>query len=289
MYTINITRVGPLIVIFFFFSFFLVGQNPIEKHFLNYYGFGKYLFSENDYKRAISQLKAALFLHEFFVTNKNDSIYYLIGISYSKISDYGLSNRYLAYVSNKDSNLYEKSLFQSGKNYILNNNIDSALFFCQYFSKGVLSKKYSENMTLLLASSYLLMNNAKSASQELKNADLTVSKLYDYSTELKNFKSKSPLLAGTLSAIVPGTGKFYTKNIEHGLLSLFVNGLLGYRTVVEYKTGGPGSSGFIIFGTIFLITYTANILGSVISAKHYNEKYYNDIHSKVIGFVNELD
>lgn len=286
----NLVRVSLIAIIFSFFSpTYLIGQNLMSKYFQSYYGFGKSLYNENDYKRAIGQLKIALNFNELAGFNKADSINYLIGVSYSKVADYGLSSRYLAHVSKHNTILYEKVVFQSSKNYILINEYDSAVLYCQSFTNGLLSKKYSDNLTLMLASSYLLLNNTESASRVLNKANLSGSKLFDYSTELENFKPKSPFLAGTLSAIVPGTGKFYTKNIGHGLMSLFVNGLLAYRTVIEYNRGGINSTGFIIFGTLFLITYITNIVGSVISAKQYNQRHYNEVHSKVIDFVNEFD
>jgi len=261
----------------------------MSKYFQSYYGFGKSLYSENDYKRAIGQLKNALYFHDFAGFNKADSINYLIGISYSKVADYGLSSRYLALISKQDSILYGKAVFQSGKNYFLINNFDSAILYCESFSDKLSSKKYSQNLTLLLASSYLMLNKTELASRVLYNADLSSSRLLKYSTEIENFKPKNPFLAGALSAIVPGSGKFYTKNIGHGLMALFLNGLLAYRTVIEYNRGGVSSTGFIIFGTIFLITYTANIIGSIFSAKQYNRRHYNAIHSKVTDFIYEFD
>jgi len=279
-----ITGVFPV-----FFSTCIVGQNLISKKFENHYRFGKYLFSDNDFERAISELNKALFFNEFVGFNKGDSIHYLIGVSYTKIGDYNLSNRYLSHVSNNDSTLYGNAVFQSSKNYFLKRNYDSTILYCRSFSNGNLLPKYSNKLTILLALSYLLLNNTDTASAELKKANLIDLKVCNYCTELKNFKPKSAFLAGTLSALVPGTGKIYTHNLEHGLVSMFAIGLIGYRTVIEYNSGGIGSAGFIIFGTIFLITYTANIIGSAVSAKLYNKKHYNEIHSKVLDFVNEFD
>lgn len=267
----------------------LYGQVPISLYFKNIYGFGKSLYLDEDYMRAISEFKKALSINSFAGLNCSDSLNYLIGISYSKISDYELSNKYLAHVSGYNTKISEKAIFQTGKNYFLSGNYNPAIFFHRNIRSGDLSREYSEKLTLLLASSYLMLNDAESASRELATAALTDSELFIYSTELGNFRPKSAFVAGSLSAMVPGAGKFYTNNLEHGLISMFAIGLIGFRTVIEYNRNGLNSPGFIAFGLIFLVTYTGNIIGSAISAKHYNERHYNDLHFKVINFVNEFD
>lgn len=284
---INILLIAGILQLLF--STYLNGQNQMTKYFESQYGYGKYLFYDNDFKRAISELKKASYFHDFVGYKKADSINYLIGISYYKIKNYSRSNRYLALIPNIDSLLYGKAVFQLSKNYILNNDCDSAILYCKSVSEDKLLKMQSEKLTFILASSYLLLHKAESASEELQRANLTGSKLFNYCTELENFRPKSPFVAGSLSAIIPGTGKIYTNNLEHGLVTMFAVGLLGFRTVLEYNRGGINSAGFITFGVLLLITYTANIIGSAVSAKLYNEKHYNKIDSKVLDFVNEYD
>ena len=261
----------------------------MTKYFESQYSFGKYLFMENDFQRAINELKKASYLSKHVGFSKSDSIHFLIGISYSKIKNYDLSNRHLALIPNNDSVLYGKAIFQSSKNHIFNNNYDSAIVICNSVGEDKLLKIHSGKLPLMIASSYLLLNKPESASKELINANLTNSKLFNYCSELENFRPKSALVAGTLSAIIPGTGKMYTNNLEHGLVSMFAIGLFGFRTAIEYNRGGINSAGFITFGVLFLITYTANIVGSAISAKFYNRKHNNEINLKVIDFVNECD
>jgi hypothetical protein len=163
------------------------------------------------------------------------------------------------------------------------------ILFCRAKRFDNVSIEYSGKMTQLSSSGHLLLNAAEPALQALTSANLAQSELFRYSTELKNFKPKSPFIAGSLSAVVPGAGKVYTNNLEQGLISLFAIGLIGFRTVIEYNRGGVNSPGFVTFGLIFLFTYTGNIIGSAISARQYNEKYYNAFHTKVLDFIHEFD
>jgi hypothetical protein len=267
----------------------LKSQEPMLRYFESQYGFGKHLFDENDFKRSIDELKKAAYVHDFVSFSRADSLNYMIGCAYSKMKDYGRSNSYLARIAVNDSILFGKSALLSGKNFVLSHNYDSTILYCKSVLESNLLKTNSEQLTLLLASGYLLLNHAEPAKYELTKAGLTDSPLYIYSTDLQNFRPKNAFIAGSLSAIIPGAGKVYTNNAEHGLMSLFAIGLIGFRTAIEYNRGGINSTGFIIFGSAFLITYAANIIGSAVSARLFNEKRYNEIHSEILDFVYECD
>ena len=50
---------------------------------------------------------------------------------------------------------------------------------------------------------------------------------------------KNPYIAGMLSALIPGAGKVYSKNINDGLYSMFSVLGTGYVTHNEIKKGNP--------------------------------------------------
>lgn len=78
---------------------------------------------------------------------------------------------------------------------------------------------------------------------------------------------KSPLLAGVLSGIVPGAGKFYAGKIGSGAMALVTNTIFALQTYEGYRKDGVNSARFIIFGSLFSVFYVANIWGSVVTVR----------------------
>jgi len=90
--------------------------------------------------------------------------------------------------------------------------------------------------------------------------------------EARNVRQKSPLLAGTMSAIIPGSGKFYTKDWKDGLIGFFTVGATAYQSVRGFQRRGVNSAYGWVFGGMATGFYLGNIYGSVQSAKRYNKK-----------------
>jgi tetratricopeptide (TPR) repeat protein len=81
---------------------------------------------------------------------------------------------------------------------------------------------------------------------------------------------KSPLLAGTLSAILPGAGSFYTGRYAEGSLALFVNAVLIYATVNSFQRDQVPAG--TIFGALALVFYGGSIYAAVNGAHKFNDR-----------------
>jgi len=86
-----------------------------------------------------------------------------------------------------------------------------------------------------------------------------------------NSNYKSPILAASLSALVPGSGKLYSGRWKDAIFSfIFVasSSWLSYKTIEDkgFKVDG------IIYGSVALGFYAANVYGSFKSAKSFNGK-----------------
>jgi hypothetical protein len=84
-----------------------------------------------------------------------------------------------------------------------------------------------------------------------------------------NIKYKNPYCAAICSAIIPGSGKIYTKHWADAIFSflfIFSSSILTYRSV---EKNGLNAKSFV-YGSISLWFYSANIYGSFKSAKEYN-------------------
>ena len=95
-------------------------------------------------------------------------------------------------------------------------------------------------------------------------------------------KKRSPLLAGTMSAIIPGTGKMYAGKAKEGLISFFQVSALGLATWEQYRANGLASPGFIIFGGIFSVFYLGNVWGSTLSVKVIQDEFDREINNRIL-------
>ncbi len=91
--------------------------------------------------------------------------------------------------------------------------------------------------------------------------------------------SKSPLLAGVLSALVPGSGHIYAGHYGDGITSLLLNGLFIAGTVVAVQQENYAVAG--VTGLIGLPFYIGNIYGGVNAATKWNLGIRKDLRGKL--------
>lgn len=84
-------------------------------------------------------------------------------------------------------------------------------------------------------------------------------------------KQKSPLLAGTMSAVLPGMGQAYTGSWQSGAMAFFLNALF-LSTTLEFAENDLHAAS-LASGVVFSITYLGNILNAAESARIYNQNY----------------
>jgi hypothetical protein len=153
--------------------------------------------------------------------------------------------------------------------------------------KSLLSQ---ENKMVFQSFNLLLAGDYRSAELLAKVAEETYpsfpSGIYKLTKEAGNIRFKSTFVAGSFSAIIPGAGKFYTKNWADGVFSmLFVAGSAwqAYRGFHEH--GSKSAYGWT-FASISASFYIGNIFGSVKAARKYNKDKRNEINNQVFEFVN---
>jgi hypothetical protein len=77
---------------------------------------------------------------------------------------------------------------------------------------------------------------------------------------------KSPLLAASLSAVLPGLGRVYIGRWQDGLVSFFLVGVAAALSAQGFHENGVGSVRGWILGTTATLLYAGNIYGSAIGA-----------------------
>lgn len=94
--------------------------------------------------------------------------------------------------------------------------------------------------------------------------------LFNLTNRFEQEKFKKPALAALMSAIVPGSGKAYSKRWGDALVSLLFISSNSYASYRAFKKKGSDSVHGWIFGTLAISFYSANIWGSAKASKEYN-------------------
>ncbi|MDW3192045.1 MAG: TM2 domain-containing protein [Cytophagales bacterium] len=100
--------------------------------------------------------------------------------------------------------------------------------------------------------------------------------------DLQAYKKKSPFVAGLMSAIVPGAGRFYMGKPGQGIAAFFVTGVFGLQAWEGYRKDGPDSARFIIFGSLFTISHVANIWGSALGVRIRREEFNDQMNASIL-------
>ncbi|SFC82564.1 hypothetical protein SAMN05421780_110110 [Flexibacter flexilis DSM 6793] len=99
---------------------------------------------------------------------------------------------------------------------------------------------------------------------------------------LQKVKKRSPLVAGLMSAIIPGSGKIYAGKRGQGISSLLQCVALGLPTYESYRKAGVKSARFIIYGSLFTAVYIGNIWGSSLSVQIKQQEMYDKIDNQLL-------
>jgi len=130
----------------------------------------------------------------------------------------------------------------------------------------------------------MLLNSWEKSSElllVLKNPNsIYYDNLYTLIAGHHNIRYKSPFKAGLMSGVIPGSGKFYTKNWQDGVIAFIFVTANAWQSYRGFKKHGTKSAYGWIFGTLSAGFYIGNIFGSVKSAKRYNHKLDDELYIK---------
>ena len=91
--------------------------------------------------------------------------------------------------------------------------------------------------------------------------------------ELPDYRHRSPLLAGAMSAIIPGSGKIYAGDLRSGVSSLLTVGALGLMAWESGNKLGWSDWRTITLTSVFGLFYIADIYGSALSVSVIRQTY----------------
>jgi len=99
---------------------------------------------------------------------------------------------------------------------------------------------------------------------------------------IENHRRKSPLMAGVLSAVVPGSGKIYAGKTGQGIIAFIQNLALGLQAYEAYRRDGWKSPRFLVYGGLFTFFYVGNIWGSTLSIHIRNQEFNDKINQQIL-------
>lgn len=224
------------------------------------------------------------------ITN-TDTSNYLRGMNYYFLKKTDSAALYFNSVAIQ-SNFYTKSKFFESVNLSYSKKYTEALTAFSNFSVDT-TQKYEQLIGLMRAGNYLLLRDHKkfdSIGVGFLFNDFRYSNEQTHLIELKKdvlkLKKKSPAVAGLLSAVVPGLGKFYAGKKGAGLAAFAANGALAAMAFESYyRTKSFKSPQFITFGTLFTFFYVGNIFGSVFSVKQQIRSVNGKINNEILASI----
>lgn len=254
-----------------------IAQNASELPFI------EHLINKGNYAEVLHLID-----NKFFNYNQGqqDSIYYYKGWAHYSLKNLEQSTFSFLNVG-KHSSFYLKSRFFAGYNQIyLKKYGESREIFGQV---SVQNEKISSLVNFELSGIDMLQGNWPQAKEKLKLVDLRVASinqqvlaLTKICEEQGSHRLKSPLLAGVMSGIVPGSGKIYAGKTGEGIAAMITTTGLGLITRENYRKLGLNNFKTIFFGSILAATYISNIYGSVISVKIIENENKDVIQNQIL-------
>lgn len=235
--------------------------------------FADYLFSKGDYDFASEE-----YARLFFMQPQNDTILVRLSQSLRKQGNYSLA-----------TDIFRQHRLPSlGNSWVEQEYLATLLFQKDevHFKEGLAVTRHTSDENLLRSQVEfaLLKRNWQTAAGLLLLSDPSYTWTDTYNQRLQEaqaFRAKKPWLAATYSAIVPGSGKVYAKNVKEGITSFFFVAAMAYQSYRAFNRRGLESVTGWIYGGLGLGFYLGNIYGAHQSARNYNQRRLDAIYHEV--------
>jgi tetratricopeptide (TPR) repeat protein len=237
--------------------------------------YGKYLFEQAKYEFAAEEFERAKFLNP-----SNDTITYLLLKSLRLADKTNEANRFFSEMNGNEPDFIIQEIVKSNILSETNHTISTI---------NRIKDEKKRNFYLL---AYYTSNSAKDSIQQLLlNKDFPndtksiMLKTLSLKTSLTS--NRSPFVAASLSAIIPGTGKIYASDWKNGLLSLLYIGTSAWGSYRGFQKFGTKSMYGWVLGGVTAGFYLGNIWGSAKSAADYNKKLKRNAKKETMDIISD--
>jgi len=282
----NISRKGSyLVLVAVVFSIeILFAQQTYDE------GFADYLFKEGEYYRAISEYYQLIY--QCTDSTKETEFFRNIGRCYYYGADYP---GYITFFEKNQPYFEANPIIRTemdlylGKSYYQLGNYQMATSNLVWSDFGSDNLFFNETQ-FFLGIAYSRMFDWQKAVEKMKMVEEGSpyrAAAVNFSRSLQNsskLPEKKPVMAGILSAIIPGSGYIYCNRIGTGISALVINGLLIWTVsdaIKREQYGLATTAGFFGIGW-----YVGNIKGSVDAANGYNTRIRNEFIDTILDEEN---
>lgn len=250
---------------------------------------------EGEYYRAVTEYKRLLIL--FPDSDKADYAFFNIGISYYRGEEYGSAATMFSLLREKysDSKYILPSHYFEGLSYRKLKKYEEAKSKLDVLVHMYPATEYAPRAIVAKSLIGLDEDNAAASKKELGRlikdypTDKTATDAREALQVLKDYErlpAKSTIMAGALSAVVPGSGYMYAGNYEDGLTAFLINTLFISGTITAIHQRNYTTA--YLVGAFGLPFYAGNIYGSANAAKKWNVRVRQEQRKKVYATL-ELD
>ena len=223
--------------------------------------FGNYLYSEQDYLRALNEFR------EYLKTAENDTVRYKFADCFYRIG------RYQEAAENFKGLFYNSFLSDDARLGFYEcefKSVDISAFRGLLGDENYMPEKYNNSILRLGLISHFFEDTVLPDTNKFfpvfpdsNKADIR--KFYF----MKKYPSKkNPTTAAILSAVIPGAGKIYTGEVGDGITAFIATGLLTYLSAANFQHDHKFRGW--LFAGLAAFSYAGNIYGSAASAQIYN-------------------
>ena len=243
------------------------------------FAFAEALFTEGDYYRAITEYKRFIF---YFPKNELiEKSTFRIGESYfrAKRLDEAINTFALFTIHYPQSSMSTEALYLKGMaEKQLKHYSDSLSTFQEIIrsKSNDFSDKAIYQIALIMMEKEEWQEARKTFILVPKNSPLSESANIMYSSlgNIDDIPQKSPAVAGTLAAILPGAGHLYTERPRDALVAFLLNVAFIVAAVELFHHENYVAGGIVTFFEIGW--YTGNIYSAASSAHKYNKRNKED-------------
>ena len=239
--------------------------------------FADYLYAQGDYLRAAGEYQRYLFSQP---TALGNDVLRRITESYRLGGQPDRAVQFLGTFlqTQLNSNL---ARYELGATYFLTGQYDESIRFLKESQELLQRGEYRWKSQILIGMNTLMQKRWESTIQHFDQLDLSglpetvshrASMYKGYAEKGRSLPSKSPLLAGFLSTVLPGSGRVYVGRPNDAMLTVFFLGVLGWAAYDGFSENGVSSRKGWTFGTLGGIFYLGNVYGSVVAAQTHNRR-----------------
>ena len=278
----NTTQISKFLFVIFFTITLLscvVAEESIEYYAPeNVRKFADFLYEQGDYLRAAGEYERYL----FYQPQEGEQIRYRIALCYrfAGHTQQAIQNLRMLLRMHPEGQFVSRAYYQIGATYFLQDEFEESTRFLHETLPRITDTRQHAEAEQLIGLSYLMQKQWSEAGEvfrtlqgsEVASVSQKAIMYHNFAKEGTRLPTRSPLLAGILSTIVPGTGRLYTGRLSDAFASLLLVGITGWQTYDGFQKDGLSSVKGWTLGTIGGIFYVGNIYGSVLSAHVYNRR-----------------